>query len=150
MYISGVSLLDGQYSNAYHSKPSRQGFGLTTLVIVALVSAFVGGLAAAYLGPNFIYGRYLPWPSQSRQESDYQLPPIGGEDPADEIAAGVVEQVAARVSPAVVGITNRYVMQGPFRAYENQAVGSGVIIDPNGYIVTNNHVVENTHELTVT
>lgn len=31
-----------------------------------------------------------------------------------------------------------------------QSAGSGVIIDPNGYIVTNNHVVDNASQITVT
>jgi serine protease Do len=31
-----------------------------------------------------------------------------------------------------------------------QSAGSGVIIDPSGYIVTNNHVVENANQITVT
>ena len=45
----------------------------------------------------------------------------------------VREAVAARVSPAVVEIKTQ--VQG------GQALGSGVIIDKGGYIVTNNHVV---------
>jgi len=34
--------------------------------------------------------------------------------------------------------------------YPVMAAGSGVIIDPSGYIVTNNHVVENAEKITVT
>lgn len=37
---------------------------------------------------------------------------------------------------------------GPGRP--DQSAGSGVIIDPKGYIVTNNHVVENASQITVT
>jgi Do/DeqQ family serine protease len=35
------------------------------------------------------------------------------------------------------------------RREEVRASGSGVIVDPNGYILTNNHVIENAHEITV-
>src|SRR5262245_12548593 len=38
---------------------------------------------------------------------------------------------------------------GPHRRPE-QSAGSGVILDPNGYIVTNNHVVEGATQITVT
>ena len=37
---------------------------------------------------------------------------------------------------------------GPHRP--DQSAGSGVILDPNGYIVTNNHVVEGASQITVT
>lgn len=39
---------------------------------------------------------------------------------------------------------------GEERSYESEASGSGVIITDNGYIVTNNHVVENAKEIKVT
>lgn len=140
------------YQQPYYDENQRRshGYGFTTLAIVALVSALLGGILAAYIGPAYLFGQYLPWPNaRNNQQPGYQLP-IAGESPADLVAAGVVAQVAARIGPAVIGITNRFVVQNLFRAYENQAVGSGIIIDANGYIVTNNHVVADTRELTVT
>ena len=38
---------------------------------------------------------------------------------------------------------------GPQREQRRRSLGSGVIIDPRGYVVTNNHVVENADEIEV-
>lgn len=133
----------------YFEHRTRHTVMLTAVVVIAVLSALLGGIASSYLGPAFLYGKYLPWP-QSVGQGDYQLPKITGEGPADLVASGAVAQVAALVDPAVVGITNKYVVQNVFQSQQNEAIGSGVIFDAQGYIVTNNHVVQDAQQLTVT
>jgi serine protease Do len=58
-------------------------------------------------------------------------PPGGGEEPGGELP------------------TPPPVPPGP-HGRPDQSAGSGVILDPNGYIVTNNHVVEGATQITVT
>lgn len=59
--------------------------------------------------------------------------------------------LVAELAPAVVSITTQGVGYDMFyRPVPESGAASGVIIDPEGYIVTNNHVVEDATNLTVT
>lgn len=63
-----------------------------------------------------------------------------------------VAEVVQRVGPAVVTVINKLQTQpSPWGWPQEspQASGSGVLVDPRGYIVTNYHVVEGAAELTV-
>jgi S1-C subfamily serine protease len=64
----------------------------------------------------------------------------------------VVRQVAQEVRPAVVQITNQQVQIDQFnQPFDVPAgVGSGVIYDREGHILTNNHVIEGAQKLLVT
>jgi serine protease Do len=56
-----------------------------------------------------------------------------------------------KVSKSVVNIASVKMMQDQlFRVFPIQGVGSGIIIDSRGHILTNNHVIEGTDRLRVT
>jgi S1-C subfamily serine protease len=62
-----------------------------------------------------------------------------------------VIDVYARVSPAVVFITSRVIVRDFFLgAVPQEGTGSGFVIDKQGHVITNNHVVENADRIVVT
>jgi putative serine protease PepD len=62
-----------------------------------------------------------------------------------------VINVYARVSPAVVFITSRVIVRDFFMGLVPQeGTGSGFVIDKEGHIITNNHVVEKAERIVVT
>lgn len=93
---------------------------------------------------------------------------VGGTaTPGSLRAAGTAfAEVAAKVTPAVVNINSTRIIRGqtyydPFREFfygdgrirepdrKSESLGSGVIIDPNGTVVTNNHNIEGADEVRV-
>ncbi|MPZ14697.1 MAG: trypsin-like serine protease [Chloroflexi bacterium] len=91
--------------------------------------------------------------------ADVAQPPATATPPVSRPAApadvaslsGSVADVYARVSPAVVNITYTARQTNPFGpATQQRATGSGFIIDREGHVVTNQHVVEGANRLDVT
>lgn len=113
-------------------------------LIVSLLIILAAGCSGAQssLAP-------LPLSNVAAAAPSTATPPVASA-PADGFS-GAIRQVAQQVKPAVVQITNEQVQMDLF----NQpftvpaGVGSGVIYDPKGYVLTNNHVVEGAQKLLV-
>ncbi len=89
-----------------------------------------------------------PQPNNSTQHTnpDWTLP-LEHEPPATPLPD--FPPVIAQTMPSVVSVTTEMVVSSFLGQYTQSAAGSGVIIDDEGYIVTNNHVVENAHTIHV-
>ncbi|HSB11209.1 MAG TPA: hypothetical protein VLM38_17100, partial [Blastocatellia bacterium] len=58
-------------------------------------------------------------------------------------------EIYRAVSPGVVNITSQVLQQGWWGVFPSEGTGSGSIVDPRGYILTNYHVVQGATQLEV-
>ena len=94
-------------------------------------------------------------PVAANEVAQEDIIPVAAGNP-QRVSSGVrntpVVQVAKNVGPAIVGITNKTVAQDFISNRQvkvERGFGSGVIFRSDGYIVTNNHVIEGASELIV-
>jgi serine protease Do len=131
----------------YLADSPRQSRPLSFLQLLA--AALVGGLIVLsslplilpYLLPE--QEPVLPWQQEVQEPPDLDL----------EYQQTAIVAAVNRVSPAVVGITRISQSRdffGRLTPPQPSGYGSGVIISPEGYIVTNYHVVEGAVEVIVT
>ncbi len=60
-----------------------------------------------------------------------------------------VPEINEKVGPSIVGVVSKVRASFWGDVYENEGGGSGIIISPDGYIVTNNHVIAGGTEIKV-
>lgn len=128
------------------SAPSgRSRRALPASIGVALASAALASVMTIGLA-----GVLAPAPAADQASatttSAGQVPTVAQTDTSDPVV-----QVAAAVRPAVVTITSTISRAGlGSGAVQATGIGSGVIFDSDGWILTNRHVIEGSEELTVT
>ena len=130
----------------FNSRYRGRSIFVTILIAGLLSSCRLGaGLnATATATPTL---RPSPTPTFTPSASDISLIDALGLDFAEKR----VIEVHARVSPAVVNITTQVLRRGFFfEIVPEEGAGSGFVIDAEGYILTNYHVIERARQIEVT
>ena len=128
----------------FYARPPKQkknkkkgAFGAGTVIAAALLAAVIGagsGIAAVTLSSKNGSNTSSPITS-SVSGSNVNIN-------IDETAESVVEAVAKKVTPSVVGIRTTTSVRSFFgSSNESTGEGSGVVYSADGYIITNYHVI---------
>jgi len=168
---SGYAQYQQQYQPGYQYTPpvpSKKKNGLAGIIIsVVVVCLLIGGLVTAYLimpllgGANYqqsaagtqqtaqqkpqqsLSQSAVPEPAVTAPVTVSPAPELGGQAPAIDQTNNPVVQIADKVGPAVVAIEGhtRQFTRGQSSIDQTVSYGSGIILNQEGYILTNNHVV---------
>ena len=124
--------------------PAKAGSGAergrgrrTALVATTVALALVAGLAGGFLGAQLHDSNSGTTPSAAQTALTQQT----RNEQTSNTTGGTVESVASTVLPSVVSVVAS--------SQSSAGEGSGVILTDDGYILTNNHVIEGATDLVV-
>jgi serine protease Do len=123
------------------NKKKKMDSALKVIAFI-LIALFSGGVSGSYVA-NRIASQTYNYSNTSQNSGS------GGSDAASAEKASItaINEVAENVGPAVVGIVISGNTSSPLTS--DSFSGSGIIFDSNGYIVTNNHVIEGATTISV-
>jgi putative serine protease PepD len=116
------------------ARRTRARFGSGVLVGAALTGAAVAGYAAG---------------QQPGTAAPEAAAPVAAETVA-AAPAGSISALVEQARPSIVAVRQQVTQAGPNGPVSGQAAGTGFVLSADGYIVTNNHVIAEGDDITVT
>jgi len=148
--------VEGQVSSPGPKRPRSSGrvFLVWGLIIGLLFGSVLGGIFGNYIvmsNPST-----FPWVKTTNVSYPVSTTSAGStvivtsEEQAVENAIKVASPAVVQINTTSVSSTNLPSWFGGQQSQQEEGIGSGFIITSNGYILTNNHVIENATKITVT
>ena len=132
-----------RYPNRRRSKNKTYKSRTALRYMAVLICGILAG------GGIFCLGASLPQKTQSESTPTQNVSLLSTENTANAEELSTVE-IAKKAGPAVVGIINRQQRTSYWgQSTETTGSGSGIIIREDGYIITNQHVIEGATSVTV-
>lgn len=123
-------------------KPTNDRWQRAFFVLLAVFSCLV------LIGGSAFAGWFLASQGGVRFPTEITTSDFDGNTQITEGEASIAS-VVDKVSPSVVSITTSTEVRSMFGSSSQQGAGTGVIVSKNGYVMTNNHVVQGSSSVSV-
>ena len=127
-------------------KPEKRRFSLGVVVLSVLLSAVIGAVSG--IGALMMFSEDGNTATASQTENSQSGDIVNTTINVEKVSDSVMEAVAEKAGPSVVGIRTTVAVTNFFGGSEDYTggEGSGIIYLTDGYIITNYHVLESAIE----
>lgn len=135
---------NNSYNSERNRKPRKKGGGMGKIIALVVSCSLLGGVAGS--GLTYVMMNNEVDTTQQNTVSNVNTTDVSFKNDSTLSITEAFEKVA----PAVVTVSTKGVTSNGFFQQQYEGVGSGFIINEDGYILTNYHVIEGASEISVT
>ena len=135
---------NNSYNSERNRKPRKKGGGMGKIIALVVSCSLLGGVAGS--GLTYVMMNNEVDTTQQNTVSNVNTADVSFKNDSTLSITEAFEKVA----PAVVTVSTKGVTSNGFFQQQYEGVGSGFIINEDGYILTNYHVIEGASEISVT